>query len=138
MPEGPEIRLAADEVAAAIVGRRADDVWFANSRLKRFQRQLAGSVVTEVTTRGKAILTEFDSELVIYSHNQLYGRWLVAPAGELPQTGRQLRLAIHNSDYSALLYSASDIAVLRSNRLQMHSFLSRLDSARFRAESARH
>ena len=126
MPEGPEIRLAADAVANALVARPVTSVEFAFARLRRFSRELRGQRVTQVATRGKAILTHFDNDLVIYSHNQLYGRWFIEPAGCLPETTRQLRLAIHNDEYSALLYSASEIDVLRASELHRHPFLARL------------
>ena len=99
---------------------------FAFDRLKRFEKPLRGQRVSAVATRGKAILTRFDNDLVIYSHNQLYGRWYIETRGQLPQTGRQLRLAIHNERYSALLYSASEIEVLKANELELHPFLARL------------
>jgi endonuclease-8 len=126
MPEGPEIRLAADEVANALVSRRTTRIEFAFPELQRFENQLQGCCVTEVATRGKAILTHFDNDLVIYSHNQLYGRWYVAKKGLYPDTGRQLRLAIHNDHYSALLYSASAIEVWQASELKCHPFLARL------------
>ncbi len=126
MPEGPEIRRAADRVAECIAGRVADEVWFAFERLKPFERQLSGVEVSAVETRGKAMLTRFANGLVIYSHNQLYGRWICCPAGERTDTQRQLRLAIHNLTLSALLYSASEIEVLREGELASHPFLSRL------------
>jgi len=126
MPEGPEIRLAADELARALVARPATRVEFAFQRLRRFAEQLRGQRVTGVATRGKAILTHFENQLVIYSHNQLYGRWFIVRAGQVPQTRRQLRLAIHNAEYSALLYSASAIEVLQADRLDDHPFLARL------------
>ncbi|MCP3972004.1 MAG: endonuclease VIII, partial [Rhodobacteraceae bacterium] len=56
----------------------------------------------------------------------LYGRWFIDKAGHYPDTGRQLRLAIHNEEYSALLYSASEIDVLKASELQQHPFLARL------------
>ena len=126
MPEGPEIRLAADEVANALVPRRTTRVEFAFPGLQRFASQLQGRCVTEVATRGKAILTHFDNDLVIYSHNQLYGRWYVAKKGQYPDTARQLRLAIHNNRYSAFLYSASAIEVWQKSELTRHPFLARL------------
>ena len=126
MPEGPEIRLAADEVAKALVSRQTTRVEFAFPQLRRFEKQLQGQCVTEVATRGKAILTHFDNGLVIYSHNQLYGRWYVAGSGQYPDTGRQLRVAIHNERYSALLYSASSIEVWQASELERHPFLARL------------
>lgn len=126
MPEGPEIRLAADEIENALVSRRTTRVEFAFPELHRFESKLQGRCVTEVATRGKAILTHFDNDLVIYSHNQLYGRWYVAKKGQYPDTGRQLRLAIHNDHYSAFLYSASAIEVWPASELQRHPFLARL------------
>ena len=59
MPEGPEIRRAADRVAAALEGRIAEEVFFAFERLKRFERELTGQRIDSVTTRGKGMLTRF-------------------------------------------------------------------------------
>lgn len=126
MPEGPEIRLAADRIAHALVGRKARRVSFAFHRLKEFEAKLRGQRVLEIRTRGKAILTCFENDWVIYSHNQLYGRWYVCPAGNPPQTRRQLRLEIENQKYSAMLYSASDIEVMPRRDLHKHPFLARI------------
>lgn len=126
MPEGPEIRLAADEVAAAIVGKPAKEISFAFERLKEFEMALTNQTVLAVETYGKAILTRFDNQLNIYSHNQLYGKWIVRNAYDYPETNRQLRLAIHNKEKSALLYSASNIDVLHDNDLSAHPFLSKI------------
>lgn len=126
MPEGPEIRRAADRVASAVAGRIAEDVFFASPKLKRFERLLGGRKVVSVSPRGKAILTRFEGGRVVYSHNQLYGKWLVARRGELPTTRRSLRFAIHTRERSALLYSASDIEVLQERDLGRHPYLRRL------------
>lgn len=126
MPEGPEIRLAADKVAAALVGRVITRVHFNFESLRRFESLLTGYRVIDIRTRGKAMLTCFEHDWVIYSHNQLYGRWYTCPSGKLPDTGRQLRLSLQNSRFSALLYSASEIEVLPLEDLQQHPFLSRL------------
>ncbi len=126
MPEGPEIRRAADQVGKALVGRRVNRVEFAFEHLRGFESQLRDRLVERVESRGKAILTYFDNDWVIYSHNQLYGKWYLARPGCRPETGRQLRLAIENRDSSALLYSASDIDVIRRPELDQHPFLARL------------
>ena len=55
MPEGPEIRRAADNLEAAIKGKPLTDVWFAFPQLKSYQSQLIGQHVTHVETRGKAL-----------------------------------------------------------------------------------
>jgi endonuclease-8 len=126
MPEGPEIRRAADELAKAVEGRVAEQVWFGLPALKCQESRLSGRQIQSVETHGKAMLTRFEGGLNIYSHNQLYGRWIIMPVGEMPETNRQLRLAIHNRDHSALLYSASDIEVLKDDELAQHPFLKKL------------
>ena len=126
MPEGPEIRLAADEIAAAIVGDVAKNVFFAFDQLKSYEEKLRGVQVTAVTSRAKAMLTQFANGYTIYSHNQLYGIWMVRDAHDYPETGRQLRLAIHTAKKSALLYSASDIEVWPTAELDEHPFLKKL------------
>jgi len=127
MPEGPEIRQAADQIAAALVDRRVTEMFFAFDRLKPYESELVGHCVTAVRTRGKGMVICFSNQLYIYSHNQLYGRWYVRNHHSYPQTNRQLRLAIHNAKKSALLYSASDIEVLQPSELATHPFLSRIE-----------
>jgi endonuclease-8 len=126
MPEGPEIRRAADRLERALVGAPVEKVAFAFAHLAPFQPRLRGRQVCAVETCGKAMLIHFDNGLSIYSHNQLYGKWFVRKAGSLPRTGRQLRLALHNARYSALLYSASDIDVLDARGIARHPFLAGL------------
>ncbi|MDY6899224.1 MAG: endonuclease VIII [Cyanobacteriota bacterium] len=126
MPEGPEIKQAADKIASAIIDFPVKEIFFAFERLKPYESELKNHRITKVDTKGKAMLIHFDNELTIYSHNQLYGKWMVRKAYDYPKTNRQLRLAIHNHQKSALLYSASDIEVLDKDELALHLFLNRL------------
>ena len=126
MPEGPEIKRAADQVAKAIVQKPIVSVFFAFDHLKPYETTLAAEPIVSVRSRGKALLIRFDNQLSIYSHNQLYGRWYICPAQTYPNTNRQLRLAIHTVKKSALLYSASDIAVLNDDEIAGHPFLRQL------------
>ncbi len=126
MPEGPEIRRAADRIERAVAGRPTTRIEFAFPHLARFQRRLTGDVVASVETRGKAMLTHFAGGLSVYTHNLLYGRWYVMQAGRLPKTRRSLRFAIHNEAHSALLYSASEIDVLPTSAVDEHPFLAKL------------
>ena len=112
MPEGPEIRLAADRVASILLGEKITAADFGLPALKRFEKRLTGARVVAVDTRGKAMLTRFDNGLTLYSHNQLYGRWYTMRQKRMPKTNRSLRVALHTETGSALLYSASDIEVL--------------------------
>lgn len=126
MPEGPEIRRAADKLAAAIVGKTLTRVWFAFPELKQYEPLLLGLRVEKIVTRGKALLTYFTNGLVLYSHNQLYGVWRVVNAGEAPQTKRDLRVRLETRERAALLYSASDIEMLTADSLSSHPFLQRI------------
>ena len=126
MPEGPEIRRAADQIVGVLLQQEAVRVQFAFEHLRKFERTLTGLTVTAIETRGKAMLTYFDDEWVVYSHNQLYGRWYISEAGTRPDTQRQLRLLIETQQKAALLYSASEIEVLRKDKLKEHPFLAKL------------
>lgn len=126
MPEGPEIRRAADRIASVIEGRAVDEVFFAFPELKPWEERLRGQRVRRVQPRGKALLIRFEQGVTMYSHNQLYGRWFIRERGVTPATRRQLRAALHTSSSSALLYSASEIAVMFDEDLDRHPYLSRL------------
>lgn len=126
MPEGPEIRRAADMLEAAVQGKPLTDVWFAPPQLTDFAPGLVGQRIEQIETRGKALLTHFSGGLTLYSHNQLYGVWRVVNAGETPQTNRVLRVKLQTTDKAILLYSASDIAILTPEQLAQHPFLQRL------------
>ena len=126
MPEGPEIKIEADKIENAIGGSRVKEVFFEQRRLKRFAKAIKGQRVREIETRGKAMLIHFDNELSMYSHNQLYGRWYVRPFGQVPKTNRVLRVALHCGAMSALLYSASEIAILTDAEIGNHPYLKRL------------
>jgi endonuclease-8 len=126
MPEGPEIRRAADKIHRAIAGNIAADVFFAFDHLKPYEDELVGRTVTAVTPYGKAMVTSFDNGLGVYSHNQLYGKWVTCKPHAAPDTRRQLRFAVHTPSLWALLYSASDIEVLTAEAVLAHPYIAKL------------
>ena len=126
MPEGPEIRLAADKIARVLEGKQIVDANFGLPRLQGREADFIDATVNALETRGKALLTHFDNGLTIYSHNQLYGRWYVVKRDAYPKTNRSLRLALHTRTHSALLYSASDISIWDQFELDLHPFLARI------------
>ena len=126
MPEGPEIRRSVDDLEKQIAGRKIDRIYFGLDSLAGWDKRLAGATVIQVRSCGKAIVIQLDNGLNIYSHNQLYGRWYFCDTQNYPDIKRQLRLAIDCQGQSALLYSASDIAVLDHDELARHPFLSKL------------
>ncbi|NJL45201.1 MAG: endonuclease VIII [Leptolyngbyaceae cyanobacterium SM2_3_12] len=126
MPEGPEIRRAADKIHRAIGGEIASDVYFAFEHLQPYEPQLIGCTVTAVKSYGKALVTEFENGLGVYSHNQLYGKWVICKPEAVPATNRQLRFAIHTPKKWALLYSASEIEVLTADQVLAHPYIAKL------------
>ncbi len=126
MPEGPEIRRAADDIAEALVDETLTRVRFGLPRLRRYSKLLQGHRVTDVETRGKAMLTHFEHGYSMYSHNQLYGIWRVVEGHVLPKTNRSLRVLLQTTHHSAVLYSASDISVMPTEELALHPFLARI------------
>lgn len=126
MPEGPEIRRAADRLAAAIGREPLVHVELNLPALRRRAKELVGRRIVSVLPRGKALLTRFENGLNLYTHNQLYGVWKTAKAGERPETTRSLRVVLESARNALLLYSASDIALLDDAALARHPFLLKL------------
>ena len=132
MPEGPEIRKAADKLVEAIVGKPLLKIEFGLSHLKEREPEFKDLQVRSIDTFGKAMVTRFEDlnghqvDLNIYSHNQLYGRWVCCTADQVPPSNRQLRLGIYTKTDWALLYSASDILVLNNQEVLDHPFVSKL------------
>jgi endonuclease-8 len=126
MPEGPEIKRAADSLVAALVGKRALLVEFAFPSLYQHARALTGKTILDVTPRGKAMLTQFEGGKTIFSHNQLYGEWDVIANGTSPHSTKQIRLAIHTGTDIAILYSASSIEVISTTKISEHGYIRKL------------
>lgn len=124
MPEGPEIHLEADKIRGAIGGSSCHHIFFYHDHLKPMAHELTGRHVEDVQAYGKGMLIQFEDSRYIYSHNQLYGKWYIKPAGAYPKTKRSLRLELRNDRYAALLYSASDIEVLNAEEVSTHPYLS--------------
>ena len=126
MPEGPEIRLVADRLERALAGQVARRVRFGQARMAGREEELEGLRVESVRPRGKALLTRFEGGRVLYTHNQLYGKWMTCLPERPPATTRSLRVAIETDRKWALLYSASDIELLYEEDLEEHPFLAKL------------
>ncbi|MDZ7806932.1 MAG: endonuclease VIII [Gracilimonas sp.] len=126
MPEGPEIWRAADKISQAVAGEEIVDLFFAFDELKPFEETLRGKKITSVTPRGKAIITAFENDLNLYSHNQLYGKWLIRKTPDEPDTNRSLRVAIRTQNGAAFLYSASEIEMLKDEDVDDHPYIKKL------------
>lgn len=127
MPEGPEIRREADAIDAVLAGRALTRVEYHVPGLAATARSLRGVVVLRARSRGKAMLIDFANGLTHYSHNQLYGKWRILPATRDPAKGRRiLRVVLGNETSMAVLYSATQIQLLPTARVDEHPFLAKI------------
>lgn len=126
MPEGPEIRRAADTLARFLVGRPLVRIEYRVPRLTRKARALRGATITRIFARGKALLIEFDRGLTHYSHNQLYGEWVIARSAQEHDDTRQVRVFIATTTHAATLYSATEIELLDAAALARQPYLRKL------------
>lgn len=126
MPEGPEIWRTADKLNEALAGNKITDCFFYHKELKSYEETIKDLKVERVEPRAKALITYFNTDLCLYTHNQLYGKWLIAEAGEKPGTNRSLRVALKTKQHSALLYSASEIELSTKDELNDHPYLKKL------------
>ncbi len=124
MPEGPEIFLAARAVHAAVAQQPVAVAWH-HPQLKPRARSLRGVPIVRVHARSKAMLTEFANGAVLYSHNQLYGEWVVHAAHQ-PLLAKQIRLVISTAQHRVVLYSATDFAWLKAGQEHLHPYIAKL------------
>tara|TARA_B100000459_G_scaffold147384_2_gene116877 strand:+ start:273 stop:1100 length:828 start_codon:yes stop_codon:yes gene_type:complete len=126
MPEGPEIHRAANKVRKALEGKVIEGIEITLPRYSDKTSDFLGKTVQKVEARGKAMLIHFDS-FVMYSHNQLYGRWTVnlkdTPA---KKWNRSLRIALTTDTHACRLWSATDILMMEPWELSGHPYLEKL------------
>ena len=126
MPEGPEIRRAADKVARRLVGSSLKSVKLAYPPISEFVEVIGGASVESVTSRGKALLMRFDNGLTLYSHSQLYGRWTVNRVSTKVRWNRSLRAEFVSEGYAVRLWSATDVEIIPTKDEEAHPYISKL------------
>lgn len=73
MPEQPEIKRAADQIAGARVGGNLASVHLNCQVFEGDEHAFENAAVSAVTARGKANFAASSTGLTMYSHNQLCG-----------------------------------------------------------------
>ena len=71
MPEGPEIRIAADRIAKAIAFKPIKEIFFAFEHLKLYEDILAKQLVIGIDTKGKGMLIRFLAGLGNYLRSEI-------------------------------------------------------------------
>ena len=126
MPEGPEIRRAADKVARRLVGGALTSIKLPYPPISEFDGVLGDASVVSVTSRGKALLMRFDNGLTLYSHSQLYGRWTVNRVTTKVRWNRSLRAEFISKGYAVRLWSATDVEVVPTRDEEAHPYIAKL------------
>jgi len=126
MPEGPEIRRAADRIKKALVGSEIIESLFYYERIKDKAKILKNKNIKEVTSQGKALLIRFENGWSMYSHNQLYGRWTVNLKSTQIKSNRSLRVLFRTNKHTVRLWSATDIELIKTTEECNHKFLKRI------------
>ncbi len=126
MPEGPEIRRAADRISKVLVGKEIVYSKFFYEPIRSKGETFNDLNIKEITTRGKAILIRFTNGWSMYSHNQLYGKWTVNLNTTSIKSTRTLRVVFTTRKHTVRLWSATDIELIKTSSELEHPFLSRI------------
>ena len=126
MPEGPEIRRAADRLGKALIGKRLVETKLPYTTFLGREHLIEDQIVIDVTSQAKAMLIRFGNGWTMYSHNQLYGRWTVHLRTTEPRMRRTLRAELCTEKHAVRLWSATDIDLIPTAEEPLHSFLARL------------
>tara|TARA_B100000214_G_scaffold214397_1_gene155742 strand:- start:98 stop:925 length:828 start_codon:yes stop_codon:yes gene_type:complete len=126
MPEGPEIRRAADRISKVLLGKEIIESNFYYERIKEKEEIVKNQQIKEITTKGKAMIIRFKNNWSMYSHNQLYGRWTINLNTTVVKSKRALRVVFITNKHSVRLWSATDIALIPSSEEGEHSFLKKI------------
>ena len=123
MPEGPEIRRAADRISKVLIGKEIIESNFYYERIKEKEEIVKNKNIKEITTRGKAMLIRFKNDWSMYSHNQLYGRWKINLNTTKIKSKRSLRVVFTTNKHAVRLWSATDIDLIPTDEAVSYTHL---------------
>lgn len=110
MPEAPEVRRYADELAAALTGKKVLDFSArtkqARAWLEEHPDELKGRVIERVFAHGKNIIGLVHGDYFFYSHQMMWGRWEVHSGNTEIARDRRERARIVVKGTTAILMSA--------------------------------
>ncbi|RYG64120.1 hypothetical protein EON80_19840 [bacterium] len=110
MPEGPEVRRYATQLASALENQPILSVTArtkgARSFLLDHSAALEGRRVECIRSHGKHLYGVFEGGIGFHSHLMMWGRWAVHPGAELVEVDRRERARITTPNAIAILMSA--------------------------------
>lgn len=116
MPEGDTVWLAGRRLHDALAGRVLTDSDFRVPALATVD--LTGATVTEVVSRGKHLLTRFDTGATLHTHFRMDGAWHLYRPGQRWRGGPdwQVRVVLTTDAYVAVGYRLPVIELLPTDR----------------------
>ena len=126
MPEGPEVRRAADRIEKSLKDKILENVSCHHHALTGLESELKGRKLLRVETYGKAFVLVFSTGHAIYVHLQLYGVWKTGLRAHPPKSTRALRLCLESEKHYARLYSATDIQSSDLPTIKNHPYIRKL------------
>lgn len=130
MPEGPEVRRYADELAVVLTGKKIVDIAArtknARAWLAHHRSDIVGKKVLTVTAHGKNIIATITGDFYFYSHQMMWGRWHVLDAKEAAVIDKRERARIAVKDKVAVLMSAPIFEVGAGDPFQQIKYLKNL------------
>lgn len=127
MPEAPEVRKYADNLATALVGGRIISfsartkharAWFAAN-----ESELIGLKIDKVFARGKNIIGLIEGGYYFYSHQMMWGRWEIHSAEQEIDRDRRERARITTDGATAILMSAPVFEIGEGEPLEVVPYL---------------
>ena len=110
MPEGPEVRRYAQQLADVLDGgeilhfsarTKAAKAW-----LLEHVTALTGQKILEVRSHGKHLYGRIEGDYGFHSHLMMWGRWFVHPGDQIVEVDKRERARIATDNAIAVLFSA--------------------------------
>ena len=123
MPEGPTIRVTADKLRAALLGRRIEhfSCSYKKATVEAWAPKIVDRTVLRVRSHGKNLFVEFDSGWVLYTHMLMWGSWHVYAPGETwAKEERKARVVLQTAEAVAVLFSAPVCELVLREQLAAH------------------
>ena len=125
MPEGPEVRREADLIESVLSDVEVTETFIKFDHLKELAPLFKGCQLLFIQTVGKGMVLHFNQGLSVYTHHQLYGRWVVSNTD--PELTRDLRLRFITSKGMASLYSSSEVDIFPTEETYQVPFIQKND-----------
>jgi endonuclease VIII len=129
MPEGDTIRVAANRIGSALIGREIESIETPHPRhlMDAWPDKLAGRKVRAVDTHGKHLLMRFEGGLTLHSHLRMSGAWAVHRRGERwRRAPRRAWLVMRSEGTEVVQFDGPVLELMSDARLRSDPRLARL------------